>query len=190
MSKSIINTNSSKHHVQRRVIIGVLVLLLLAGATGSYFYWQSRMNSTNQGDTTMKKLDDDALAVEVNRLMDAKKYDEAQELIKYQDKGSTDPSKIVMQASALAGQGDNTAALKLLEDAATKKDSDEYFYVGHQGRILASIGDTQGAIVKYEAAKDILSKVNIDSSDEHKVLQKASRMADYQTEIDTLKGGQ
>lgn len=173
------------------MLLAVGILLLIACAVGGYFYWDySQKNTTQQGEESLKKLDDDSLAIEVNKLVDAKKYDEAQELVKYQEESSSDPAKIVMQVRLLNEQGKNDEALKLLRDAAAKKDDNAYFYTGHEARILALMGDKQGAIAKYTEAKELATNLVVKSEDQHAELERVSLMADYQTEIDNLKGQQ
>lgn len=192
MPNIIKTTNPTKRTPLKRVFVVIGAVLLVAAGVWGYFYWDTTYNkqSNQQEETSLKKLDSNGLAAEVNKLVAEKKYDEASELIKHQDEASTDPSKIIMQARILTERGDGEGALKLLREAAAKNDKEAYYYVGHEGYTLSAMGDKQAAIEKFNAAIDMASKVEIDSDDESARLMRSDRVGGYMFEIEDLKGRQ
>lgn len=177
-----------KKNSRKTWIIAAAIIVVLAAAGGGYYYWTTTQNSAVSEDPSIKKLDDNKLTAEINTLMSNKEYEKAEKLIEYQDDSETDPYKIVLLAYAKAEKGDTTAAIATLTTASTKNTQYAYYFKGHEAKILADSGDTQGALAKYQEAIDLARKTT--GSDEDETFFIAQQLGDYDYAINQLKKAQ
>lgn len=176
----------------RKLWIILAVFVLLAGAgVGGYYYWQSTQQTTSDssGDE-LQKLDDDALVLQVNKLVSAKEYDKALALIKFQDGGITDPTNARIYAGVLQDKGEPEEALKVLSAARGQDKTQAYLLKGQEARALANAGRIEEAIARYEEGIKLAEEAEAELTDENAAFEAGAKTADYQWEIDQLRSAQ
>lgn len=138
---------------KRRLILLAAVAILLVAGGGVYWWARSKKpaapTATTEG-VELKKLDEQNLQTEVDRLVFEKKYDSADQLIKHQDNAS-DPRIQLQLATVYINQGKHQEALQVFLDIE-KKHGEDWQVAKYTGQQYQVLGDKQKAREYYQKA--------------------------------------